>query len=218
MKSLLVASLLVLSTVAAQADLLKFNQGDLSLGETNLNKSAVVLDAKGAPTETTVELLGAGIRNKIILISIPVYVAQLFSDNKAGYVRSGDLALESLTSASSTVVLKITMLRDVSASKLADSFAEALETNGLSVDGGELADVLALVGNAADGDAGKDIVLMMKKNADLTVTLSMQDTTNQIQTYTGSESLMKDIMSIWLGESADKGLEKLKSALLQKVY
>lgn len=218
MKKLLVASLFAFVSITAQADLLKFTPGSLELSDVNLNKSAVVLDQKGQPTATQVELLGAGVRNKIMLIKIPVYVAQLFSNAKAGYVRDEEQALSSLTTSATTVVLKISMLRDVDAATLAESFSDALAANDLNVEEGELHDVLSIIENAADADEGTEIVMLMQKNTDGSVTLSMQDASGDVKSYTGSQALMHDIMSIWLGVPADKGLEKLKSTLLNPVY
>lgn len=217
MKNLIV-SLFTFVSITAQADLLKFTAGDLELSDVNLNKSAVVLDQKGQPTSTKVELLGAGVRQKIMLVKIPVYVAQLFSDNKSGFVREDEEALTSLTSSASTVVLKISMLRDVDAATLAESFSDALNANDLNIEDGELAEVLSIIENAADADKGTEIVMMMQKNSDGSVTLSMQDAAGDVKTYTGSQALMHDIMAIWLGVPADKGLEKLKSTLLDPVY
>ncbi len=218
MKKLLLASLFAFASITAKADLLKFTPGEMELSDVNLAKSAIVLDKAGKETTTQVDLLGAGVRNKVILINIPVYVAQLFSNNKAGYVRDGENALGSLTTSATTVVLKISMLRDVDASTLAGSFSDALSANDLNVEEGELADVLAIIENAADADQGTEIVMLMQKNVDGSVTLSMQDSSNAIKSYTGSAKLMHDIMSIWLGTPADKGLNKLKSALLEPVY
>ena len=218
MKKIFLVSFLVLATITAQADLLKFSESDLELSGINLSPTATVLDQKGQPTPNQVQLLSAGVRNKIMLLPIPVYVAQLFSNNKAGYVRDADEALSSLTTSATTVVLKISMLRDVDASTLAESFSDALAANDLNVEDGELADVLSIIENSADADEGTEIVMLMQKNSDGSVTLSMQDSANTIQSYTGSAALMHDIMAIWLGVPADKGLIQLKDALLEDVY
>ncbi len=217
MKQLLI-TLALIASVSAKASLLTYEAGTLQLNGVNLNKTATINDAAGAPTALKMDLLGAGLRSKTVLIvEAKVYVAQLFSDNKAGFSRDAN-ALTSLVKNSSRIALKINMLRTVSAVSLAQSFREALQANGYVIDT-ELTNILALFEKSAEATSGKSLSLLMKKDATANkVNVYYEDTTGKTQSVVAAPEVMIKILSIWLGKPADSGLEKLKASLLKPVY
>lgn len=216
MKKMILLAVLALSTMT-QASILTYEQGTQVLENVNLNKSAAINDANGAPTALKLELLGAGLRAKTVLfVSAKVYVAQLFSDNKAAFSRDTN-ALKSLVANSKSIALKISMLRTVSASSLAVSFKEALTANGLAIDA-DLTSVLAIFENGADGIQGKELTLLMIKGQDGKTNVYYEDTKGAQKSLSVSSDVMTKIMSIWLGIPADDGLKKCKESLLKPVY
>lgn len=216
MKSFFIVLSMVIST-AAQAALLTYEAGPQNLNGVVLNKTARLNDAQGRPTATSLDLLGAGLRTKTVLVvEAKVYTAQLFSDNKAAFSRDAN-ALVSLVNNSNRVALRIDMLRTVTASALSESFKEALTANGYAIDA-ELTNILGLFAKSADATNGKSLTLLIVKEAGGKVTLSYEDTKGVVQSTTVSASVMTKIMSIWLGKAADDGLEKLKASLLKPVY
>jgi hypothetical protein len=217
MKKMLFA-LVMAASVGSQAALLSFEAGNQQLNGVVLNKTATINDAKGAPTALKMDLLGAGLRSKTVLVvEAKVYTLQLFSDNKAGFVRDSS-ALASLTKNSTRVALKIDMLRTVSAGSLAGSFKEALEANGHTIDA-ELTKILGLFEKSAEATQGKSITLLMTKDTAANKTnLYYEDTKGTLQSVVASNEVMSKILSIWLGTPADDGLAKLKAALLKPVY
>lgn len=217
MNKLLFAVVLGVS-VLSQAAVLSYESGSKNLNGVNLSQSETVLD-NGASTSIKLDILGAGLRTKTVLISlVKVYVAQLFSDNKPAFSRDNN-ALESLVKNSNFVGMKIDMLRTVTASALAASFKEALVANGYAIDS-ELSNLLALIENAAPATTGKSITILLRKDPsnDGKTNLYYEDTTGKLHSFTGSVELMGKIMSIWLGTPADDGLERLKADLLKPVY
>ena len=206
------------SAVTAQSALLSYEPGPKNLAAVTLNKTATINDAKGAPTNLKMDLLSAGIRSKTVLVvEAKVYVLQLFSDNKSGFVRDSS-ALASLVKNSTRVALKIDMLRTVSASALAESFKEALEANGYTIDA-ELTNILGLFSKSADAAQGKTLTLLMTKDTAKNKTnIYYEDAKGTLQSLVVSPEVMTKIMSIWLGTPADSGLEKLKVELLKPVY
>ncbi len=216
MKKILFTACLAAS-VFAQASLLSFDQGTLNLEGVNLNKSAKVNDDRGVATPMNLELLGAGLRSKTVLfIAAKVYVAQLFSDNKAAFKRDGS-ALTSLTANSKFVALKISMLRNVSASTLSVSFRDALQANNYVIEG-ELTQLLTIVEQSADAVQGKSLTMLMSKNSAGGTNIYFEDVTGTQKSFVGSPELMTKVMSIWLGNPADSGLQTLKDSLLKPVY
>ena len=214
----LALSLIMLVTVSAQASLLSYTAGDKNNSGIVLNKSAAINDAAGKPTALTMDLLGAGLRSKSVLgFGVKVYVAQLFSDNKAGFSRDAG-ALQSLVQNSTRVALKIDMLRTVSAADLSNSFKEALTVNKIAIDT-EMTNILALFSKSADAASGKSLTVLMVKDAkNVKTNMYYEDAAGKTQSLVGSPEVMTKIMSIWLGAPADSGLEALKASLLKPVY
>lgn len=216
MKSVLFSMVLALG-LSAQAALLTFEQGSKQLEGVNLNSVAKINDAQGKPSNINLDLLGAGLRSKTVLfVAAKVYVAQMFSDSKATFTRDQN-ALKSLTTNAKSIAMKMTMMRTVSASSLADSFREALEHNGYEISG-DLEKVLALMESSADAEQGKNLTMLMVRNPQGGTNIYYEDAKGAQKSLVAGAELMTQIMSIWLGQPADKGLESLKQALLVPVY
>lgn len=214
MKKMLFAFVMA-SSVFAQAALLTYENGTKDLNGVNLKATATVKDSK--PTALKMDILGAGLRTKTVLIAeVKVYVAQLFSDNKAAFSRDGNSALTSLVQNSTRVALKLDMLRTVSAASLVTSFKEALAANNYALDA-ELTNALNLMQQSADATSGKSITLLMTKDGGKT-NLYYEDTKGAAVSMSGSPELMLKIMSIWLGKPVDDGLAALKTQMLKPVY
>lgn len=205
------------SSLFAQGALLTYEDGSKEINKVNLKRTATINDRENKPTLLKMDLLGAGLRTKKVLISeVKVYVLQLFSDNEAAYSRNADTALSSLVQNSNGVALKLDMARTVTSASLVTSFKEALEANNIPLDA-ELTKALALMEKSADATNGKSITMLMTRDGDKT-NLYYEDTKGDSVSMVGSAELMKKILSIWLGKSADDGLAALKTQLLQPVY
>lgn len=216
MKKMLFA-LVMASSVLAQAALLTFEDGAKVLNGVNLKATASLNDKDGRPTPLKLEILGAGLRTKQVLIAeVKVYVAQLFSDNKAGFSREATTGLATLVQSSSRVALKLDMLRTVSAASLVTSFKEALAANNYALDA-ELTNALGLMEKGADATSGKSITLLMTKEGGKT-NLYYEDTKGVTVSMSASPAMMIKIMSIWLGKPVDDGLAALKTQMLKPVY
>lgn len=216
MKKMLFA-LVMASTVMTHAAMLSYENGFKIINGVSLKKSATINDRSGNPTTLKMDILGAGLRAKTVLVvKANVYVAQLFSDNKAGYVRDANQALTSLVKNSNRVALKIDMLRTVSSSALVTSFKEALAANNIALDA-ELNSALALMEKSAEATSGKTITLLMTKDNGKT-NLYYESTVGEVVSMVGSAEMMGKIMAIWLGKPADDGLASLKADLLKPVY
>ena len=211
-------SIVLIASVFAQASLLTFADGTKQLEGVVLHPSAKINDEKGQPTALSMDLLGAGLRSKTVLfVAAKVYVAQMFSDSKATFARTTNDALSTLVKNSKFVAMKMTMKRNVSASTLAVSFREAIEANDYTIDT-ELEQMLKLVETSADGAQGKSLTMLMVRNATGGTNVYYEDVNGTQKSLAGSAEMMTKVMSIWLGKSADPGLEELKASLLKPVY
>ncbi len=211
-------SILLTSSLFAQASLLTLEQGTKQLEGVNLSPTAKINDEKGQPTALKMDLLGAGLRSKTVLfVAAKVYVAQMFSDSKATFARSPNDALSSLVKNSKFIAMQMTLKRNVSASTLAVSFREGIENNDYAIDA-ELEQMLKLVETSADGVQGKSLTMLMVRNSTGGTNVYYEDVNGAQKSLTGSAELMTKVMSIWLGKTADSGLEDLKKSLLTPVY
>lgn len=164
--------------------------------------------------EYPVDLIGAGLRTKTVLIAkVKVYVAALYSSDAGQFVRTENQALSSLKS-SRTTVMVLTFLRTVDGPTVQQSFKDALNANQVSVTEPTLQAFLAAVSNGGDAEVGKKMVIALTKNANGSETLSYETSKGQVTTLTGGNGLTTQLMSIWLGQPADPGLSSLKSALI----
>ena len=202
------------ASVLAQASLLNFEGGDQKVENVVLNKTATV-----SSTNAKLELLGAGVRSKkVLIVDAKVYVLQLFSDSKASFNRDANSALTSLVNNSKTVALKLDLLRTISASALSDSLKEALAANGYAADA-ETTALLALFSKSAEPAQGKSLsVVLAKDPASGKTNVYYEDAAGSLQSMVGSPEMMTKILSIWLGKPVDSGIEKLKASLMQVRY
>jgi hypothetical protein len=212
MKSIL-GSLVLLVGLTANAGLLTLSGGSKKIENVILNQTAVVT---GSDVKMT--LAGAGLRSKTVLfVPTKVYVAELFTNDRAKYSRDVNSALKSLENVSVTAV-RLTFLRSVDAPTVASSYREALVANNVNLKDPSIVQFLADVEKGGDASSGKSFVMLMILTKEGGTKLYYEDTKDQVSVVDGPRALQQNILSIWLGESADSGLKKLKESLVQSVY
>src|SRR4051812_37878804 len=93
--STLLFSFAIFSQVAT-AGVLTLEQGNKTIEGVNIAKSAS-LSLAGATEATKLDFIGAGLRQKKVLVAnVKVYVAQIFLDNSGKFVRTNAGAVASL--------------------------------------------------------------------------------------------------------------------------
>lgn len=189
--------------------------GVLSI-ENGTKKIEGVSVARSAKFENqTLDFIGAGVRTKKVLVAnVKVYVAQVFLDNAGKFVRTPAGALKSLEDMK-TGAVHLTFLRGVDASTVQISFRDALEANDVDASDAGVAAFLNAVKEGADAKEGRSMNITLKKNDDGTVSVVYENTSGVEKTVKGGKNLFKAILSIWLGEPADSGLEALRSQILK---
>lgn len=211
MKSI-VGSLVLLIGLTANAGLLTLSGGSKKLEGVTLNQTANVTGS-----DVNMTLVGAGLRAKTVLfVPAKVYVAELFTNEATKFSRDNN-ALKSLEAASVTAV-RLTFLRGVDAATVASSYREALVANSVNLKDPSIVAFLNNVEKGGDASSGKSFVMLLILTKDGGTKLYYEDTKDQVSVIDGPRALQQNILSIWLGQSADSGLEKLKKSLLQPVY
>jgi len=199
---------------ASQAELLTLKPGTISKKNVNISTGATAsLDGKNFELTT----VGSGIRTKVVVVKLPIYVTQLMVAEPAQYVKTEAGALESLEKQSS-VALRLTFLRDVPADKIETSFQDGLDANGVNSKDADVAAFLQQVNKSGDATSGASITILMTRNADQTVTLAFENTSSAAgatSSITVSAKTLHQVMSIWLGTPADAGLASLKTEMMQ---
>src|SRR5262245_33312104 len=108
------------------------------LKNVRLTSTATILH-DGRPTSLKLDLLGAGVRVKnILVVPASYYVAQLYSDTKDTFDRDPERALSSLERHATRVALKVNMVRTITGGEFASFFKDGLVANGHSLDDAEL--------------------------------------------------------------------------------
>lgn len=202
----------LLLAVSAQASILKTENGDKKVENVTVAKAGTVnTDGK----DVAVGVIGAGLRTKKVLIAnVKVYVAELLSSDSSKFVRNDAEALKSLE-LSTTIALRLNFVRSVEAEKVQVSFRDALTANSVDLKDPAIDAFLKAVSAGGEATEGKALTIVTQKSADGSEAVFYEDTAGKVTKVPGNKGLSRNIMSIWLGNPADGGIEKLKEQLIK---
>lgn len=197
---------------AAEAQTLTTTVGDKKYDTYGL-ASGSELKADGATA--TLKPVSHGIRKKKLfaLVPVKVYYAEFLAAKPEALVKTEHEALASLKSAG-PVQLRLTMLRDLAATKISDSFIDALKANDVAVDSGDMKTVLGHISSMNEFKQGEIFSIVGQTVGDKGY-LYLQKPTGEIITVTGSAKLPEQMFSIWFGKPVDDKLGELKKELLK---
>lgn len=204
----LTASLMMAS--AAQAGLVDVVPSSTVIEGVKVAQSGTLNVEKSIP----VNIVGAGLRKKKVIIPVKVYVAEVLSTNAANAVRTDDGILNSLASGDASVV-RMSFLRGVDAPTVQTSFREALQANNVDINDASIAQFLADVNAGGDAASGKTITIATTANTDGTDSVYYEDTNGKQSKVVGPKGFGKNILSIWLGVPADDGLKAMKADIVK---
>lgn len=201
-------------------DLLSFEGSAGKLRGVNVFAAAAVNDENGRPTKPGLALLGAGLRQKTVLVVPAVqYMAQVFADNASAFNRTPELAAVSLL-LSKRIALRLDFLRNGdlgSALAIAEDVYESARAHGFD-DDAELRRLRQAFAGSADGMAGKSAtVLLMRDEVISRVNFYLQDAAGAFHSFQGSDRLCLKVLCNWIGgQLTDSGALQLRAALLAK--
>lgn len=195
----------------ALADILRL-EGENGKIETVTIGQTGTINADGQ--KASVGLIGAGLRTKKVLIAnVKVYVAQLLASEPEKFVRTSAQALRSLDNMRVNAI-QLHFLRSVEAEKVLVSFQDALIVNQYDLKAPHLKSFLEAVAKGGDALEGKTLTVVTMKNNDGTETVIYENTAGQIQKINGPVGFASQVLSIWLGQPSDAGIESLKSQII----
>ncbi|NDG83975.1 MAG: hypothetical protein EBX52_02930 [Proteobacteria bacterium] len=164
----------------------------------------------------TLTLIGDGLRSKKVAIAtVKVYVAQVFAEKAEAFVRDADKALDSFGSTGTTAI-RMTFLRNVDAQTVLNSFRENFFANKIDVTKTEIASFLDAVNNGGDATNNSSMTIRGRVLADGSEEIAYEGSRGSVKTVNGPKGFVKEIFSLWYGNTADSGLANLKTALLAK--
>ena len=214
MKNQLFALAFILSA-SAHADLLTLAPGTANISGVNISTGATaVVDGKTINLTT----VGAGLRKKVVLFKVDVYVAQLMVDDATRFVKSDAGALPSLENVGAVALRMDFKFRDVPAAKMSTAFEDGFRANGVDTKSTALGDFLAKVNAAGDAKQGGALTILITRNADGSTKVqyeNLKNGTSTVEVIAGVKQTLHDILAIWLGVPSDKELGDLKAQILK---
>jgi hypothetical protein len=213
MKKLLLGALLISNF--AYADL-------LVMGETTSQKSGVDISSTATANvdgnAIPLTVVGSGLRKKKTIIgTVDVYVAQLMVGDQATYTKSEADALAT-AGAQKAAAIRLSFVRDVPGSTVAESFLDAFDANGIDTNDADIKKFTNIVSNSGGAAKNGSLNIVFTKNADGTETVNYSNVNGSKATdgvATGAAGFSAKILAIWLGVPADDQLKDLKAELLQ---
>jgi len=164
----------------------------------------------------TLTLIGDGLRSKKVAIAtVKVYVAQVYAEKPDAFVREADKALDSFASTGTTAI-KLTFVRNVDAQTVQNSFRENFFANKVDVTKAEISGFLDAVTSGGDATNNSSMTIRGRILADGSEEVAYEGSRGSVKTVTGPKGYVKEIFSLWYGNTADNGLANLKTALLAK--
>lgn len=210
MKNLIISFFVLSISLISSAQTLTTNMSDKKYESYSLAASS---ELKVDGTSTSLKAVSHGIRKKKLfaLLPVKVYYAEFLAAKPEALIKTESEILGSLK-ASGPVQLRLTMLRDLPAKKISDSFVEALKANNVSVDTGEMATVMGHISSMPEFKQGEIFSIVGQTLGDKGF-LFLQKPTGKIITVKGSVSIVEKMFSIWFGKPVDDKLAELKKEL-----
>lgn len=199
-------------SLALSAQTLTTTVGDKKYDSYSLASSA---DLKIDKDTMNLKSVSHGIRKKKVfaLLPVKVYYAEFLAAKPEALIKSDSEILGSLKAAG-PVQLRLTMLRDLPAKKISDSFVDALKANDVATDSGDMKTVLGHISEMSEFKQG-EIFSIVGHTKDDKGFLYLQKPNGEITTVTGSGKLVEQMFSIWFGKPVDDKLADLKKELLK---
>ncbi|MES2801179.1 MAG: chalcone isomerase family protein [Bdellovibrionota bacterium] len=212
MKKLMTVVSTIAFSLTLSAQTLTTNVGDKKYDTYSLASSA---DLKVDKDTMNLKPVSHGIRKKKLfaLLPVKVYYAELLAAKPEALVKTDSEILTSLNAAG-PVQLRLTMLRDLPAKKISDSFVDALKANEVTVDSGDMKTVLGHISEMSEFKQGEIFSIVGQTKLDKGF-LYLQKPNGEIITVSGSNKLVEQMFSIWLGKPVDDKLAELKKELLK---
>jgi hypothetical protein len=210
MKTLILSLIAVLSSLSANAALLKTEAGTQKLETVTLSPSATT-NVDGEEVKMTE--VGAGLRaKKVVFVNVKVYIGELYVADLAKFKKAD--ALASLKD-QKAVAIQLHFLRGVDAENVQKSFKEALTKNSVSLDDASLKQFLDAVSKGGEAQEGKALTILGSRLKDGSEKISYETTAGTVSEIKGTAGFIEKVFAIWLGKPADDGVAELKKSLLK---
>lgn len=167
--------------------------------------------AKGAQ-KTILKSVSSGLRiKKVAFIKVKVYVAEWMIAENATWQKS----IQEMKPLS-PVAMRLTFLREVDAEKIESGFRDGLRANKISLDEPAIKAFLKAVVEGGSLKKGQAMTLLGRAEADGSEILVFESGAAVISEIKGPSGFLKQVYSIWFGETTESTLADLKTMLLGK--
>lgn len=153
----------------------------------------------------------AALRWKPVLVAkVKAYVGQILATDASKFVRNEAQAIDSLD-LSGTIVFHYTMLRDVDSPTLVKSFRDGLVANKIDMNLPHIKALVDAVIGVGDISNKQTMFAAVRKNAGGSETLFFENAKGVVTEIQGPQGFSRQMISIWLGAPADKGIAAFKA-------
>ncbi len=201
-------------TPGAFAGVLEVKPGEKSIEGVKLAKDAI-FQSEGKPI--ILKPYATGIRKKkVALFWAKVYVGQIFSSDGLTVPPASMEEALAILSKQPVVALRLTFLRDVSASRQKDAFEDSLETNGVDPKSAALKPLFTFVEKAGEAKDTLSTTIVFERRKDGSEWIHYENGKGELQSQNFEKGTIAKILSIWVGKPADSGMERLHKQFLGK--
>jgi hypothetical protein len=185
----------------------------LETGAKQLNGITISTGGKMAVEGRTSNLItmGAGVRTALFG-AVKAYVGEFLVNDSKAYVCDKSKALDSLANLSA-VAMHVSVTFSFDKSKLLAAFNDGFSANDVNPDDADIQKFLALVQAGGDAPKGSTFNFLGERLPDGSEAVTYEDPAGKATTLHGKSGFVRNIFSLWLGNTDDSGLKDLNGKL-----
>jgi hypothetical protein len=164
--------------------------------------------------KTTLELAGKGLRvKKVVFVNVKVYDAYFYASDMGTLQRTEKDFLTSLDT-QKRFAMRLKFLRSVDAEAVRNSYRDALKANEVDLEGPGVKEFLQAVELGGEVKEGQNLSMIGVRTA-TGESLLFENARGEVAEIKGAAGFLKQIMSIWFGETPEAAMLDLKKSLLK---
>ncbi len=201
---------LFLFTASASAEILSLERGNTDIKGVNISNGGTL--TVGARSHGLTTIRGCK-RTKTILKKL-IYVMQMLVTEKNAFNSTNKTTALSSLENMAAVGLHMTFKYDLTAEEIREAYVAGLEANKIDSNYPAMQEFLKAVKNGGDVAYDQTIVIAGEKISENEEVITFQGANGHAVAITGTKGFLRDVYSLWMGETTDGGLSSLQECLV----